>query len=294
MARRKFREEEPHNHERWLVSYADFITLLFAFFVVMYSISQVNESKYRVLSNTLTDVFAKPALDENPIQVGEVARSNPNAIIEVQTSPVKAAQPETTEESPAAAEVKGQADLKKLADKIQAALSDLIDKDLVTVKGNETWLEITLRSSLLFNSGDASISESAYGLLAQLAAILREQDNPVRVEGFTDDVPIRTAHFSSNWELSSARAAAVVQLLIGKGLDPEKLMAAGYGQYQAVAPNTTPEGRAKNRRVVLMVARGGDLRPKLVPVGLDPKTGEVMPTSESQPETSLEPVPQTP
>ena len=113
----------------------------------------------------------------------------------------------------------------------------------------------------------------------------------MRVEGFTDDVPIHTAHFSSNWELSSARAAAVVQLLIGKGLDPEKLMAAGYGQYQAVAPNTTPEGRAKNRRVVLMVARGGDLRPKLVPVGLDPKTGAVMPAAEPQEQAPESPIP---
>ncbi|MET0378358.1 MAG: flagellar motor protein MotD [Spongiibacteraceae bacterium] len=280
MARRRFREEEPHNHERWLVSYADFITLLFAFFVVMYSISQVNESKYRVFSNTLTDVFAKPALDTNPIEVGETARTNPSAMIEVQVDPVKAPSPQQTEEENAAQ--RKQADnLQKLSDKIRSALGDLIDKDLVTVKGNETWLEITLRSSLLFKSGDASISEDAFAMLAQIAAILREQDHPVRVEGFTDDVPIHNARFNSNWELSSARAAAVVQVMLAKGMNPENLVAAGFGQYQAIAPNTTEEGRAKNRRVVLMVANGGTLRPQLAPVGLDPKTGAM---TEPEPE----------
>lgn len=282
MTRRRFREEEHQNHDRWLVSYADFITLLFAFFVVMYSISQVNESKYRVFSNTLTDVFAKPALDTNPIQIGENARSNPNAVIEVQVDPVKAPVPQQTEEANAAEQKKSDdlqtSNLQRLSDKIRAALGDLIAKDLVTLKGNETWLEITLSSSMLFASGDASISESAFGTLAQIAAILREQDNPVRVEGFTDDVPIRTARYQSNWELSSARAAAVVQVLIGKGMDPEQLMAAGFGQYQAIAPNTSAEGRAKNRRVVLMVSNGGELRPSLAPVGMDPTTGAMLET----------------
>lgn len=278
MARRKYREEEHHSHDRWLVSYADFITLLFAFFVVMYSISQVNEGKYRVLSNTFSDVFAQPVVDDNPIQVGTLARSNPTALIELQAIPVKAPEPNSTEE---AAAKSTSPDLEKLSAKIQAALGDLIKQDLVTVRGNESWLEITLSSSLLFDSGDASISEGAFGMLAQISAILREQSNPVRVEGFTDDVPIHTAKFGSNWELSSARAAAVVQVLVGKGMDPEKLMAVGYGQYQAVAPNKTPEERAKNRRVVLMVSRGGELRPRLPPLSLAPN-GEAMSSPAAQ------------
>ena len=270
--RRRAHEHEEHsNHERWLVSYADFITLLFAFFVVMYSISQVNESKYRVLSNTLTDVFAQqPAVEMNPIQVGDVARSNPDALIELQSTAVRAPVPQSSEIDPNEAEAELPDQLQEISDKIQTALGDLIQKELVTIKGNEEWLEITLQDSMLFGSGEAAVTESAYGLLAQIAAILREQDNPVRVEGYTDNVPIRTPRFASNWELSSARAAAVVKVLIGKGLNPEKLMAAGYGEYQAVAPNGTPAGRAKNRRVVLMVAKGGDLRPQLKPMQLAP------------------------
>lgn len=277
MARRKYREEEHHSHERWLVSYADFITLLFAFFVVMYSISQVNEGKYRVLSNSFSDVFAQPAVDDNPIQVGSVARSNPTSLIELQAIPVKAPEPNSEEAVAGKSTPPAAPDLERLSAKIQAALGDLIKQGLVTVHGNESWLEITLSSSLLFNSGDSAISEGAFGMLAQISAILREQNNPVRVEGFTDDVPIHTVRFSSNWELSSARAAAVVQVLVGKGMDPEKLMAVGYGQYQAVAENKTPEDRAKNRRVVLMVSRGGELRPQLAPLSLAPNGEEMAP-----------------
>src|SRR5690606_22696385 len=270
--RRRAHEHEEHsNHERWLVSYADFITLLFAFFVVMYSISQVNESKYRVLSNTLTDVFAQqPAVEMNPIQVGDVARSNPDALIELQSTAVRAPVPQSSEIDPNEAEAELPDQLQEISDKIQTALGDLIQKELVTIKGNEEWLEITLQDSMLFGSGEAAVTESAYGLLAQIAAILREQDNPVRVEGYTDNVPIRTPRFASNWELSSARAAAVVKVLIGKGLNPEMLVPAGYGKYQAVAPIGTPAGRAKNPRVVLMVAKGGDLRPQLKPMQLAP------------------------
>jgi chemotaxis protein MotB len=289
MARRRRAHEEEHaNHERWLVSYADFITLLFAFFVVMYSISQVNESKYRVLSNTLTDVFAKqPEADLNPIQIGNAARSNPDAIIELQTTAASAPSPQQNEASPETepdtSATQPAESLESISEKIQSALGDLIEKKLVTLKGNEDWLEITLQDSMLFASGESAVTEGAYGLLAQIAAILREQDNPVRVEGFTDNVPIRTLRFASNWELSSARAAAVVQVLIGKGLSPGKLMAAGYGEFQPVAANDTADGRARNRRVVLMVARGGDLRPNLQPVRLAPD-GSRIPLDAPEPD----------
>ena len=285
MARRRGGHEEEHaNHERWLVSYADFITLLFAFFVVMYSISQVNESKYRVLSNTLTDVFSQqPEEKMKPIQIGEPVRGNPDALVELRSTSVRAPAPESNEAEPDAAQNPTSGNLREISEKIQAALGDLIDKELVTVKGNEEWLEITLQDSMLFSSGDASVTESAYGLLAQIAAILREQDNPVRVEGFTDNVPIHTLRYASNWELSSARAASVVQVLIGKGLNPEKLMAAGYGQYQPVTSNDTPEHRQKNRRVVLMVAKGGDLRPTLQPIRMGPN-GDRIPLDAAEPD----------
>jgi chemotaxis protein MotB len=259
MARRKHVEEHV-NHERWLVSYADFITLLFAFFVVMYSISQINESKYRVLSNTLTDAFNQPELQVHPIQVGETAKSNPLNLVQLSAMAIKDKEGQGGSERDTD-ELTEQ--FKNISNKIEQALGDLIKQNMVTLRGNEQWLEIEMRSSLLFDSGDATLSNKALELLGQISEILREEKTPVRVEGFTDNVPIHSVRFPSNWELSSARAAAVVQLFIEEGLDPTQLMATGYGEFQPIAGNDTPEGRTKNRRVVLMISKTGELRPQL-------------------------------
>lgn len=258
MGRRKHIEEHA-NHERWLVSYADFITLLFAFFVVMYSISQVNESKYRVLSNTLEDAFNQPELSVQPIQIGETAKSNPPNLIQLNASAIK----DKTGQGGGEHEGDMPDEFKQIADKIEKAFGDLMRQDLVTLRGNEEWLEVEMRSSLLFDSGDATLSNNALELLGKVSEILKEQKNAVRVEGFTDNVPIHTARYPSNWQLSSARAAAVVQLFIEQGIDATRLVAAGYGEFQPVAANDTPENRTKNRRVVLMISKTGELRPQL-------------------------------
>lgn len=265
--------EEPVSHERWLVSYADFITLLFAFFVVMYSISQVNEGKYKVLSETLTDVFQKHkavGASENierrldPIQVGEIAKSNPLNFIELEdvvTTPHQDAQnqdkmaPQQQDDLPAT--------LEQINVQLEQSLGDLLAQDLITVRGNEEWLEVELKSSLLFPSGDVTLSTPAMEILGSIADILRNQDNPIRVEGFTDNVPISTAQFPSNWELSSYRASTVVQLFIEEGLAANRLAAIGYGEFQPIADNNTEQGRAANRRVVLMISKSGLLRPQL-------------------------------
>jgi chemotaxis protein MotB len=262
VARRKIAEEHV-NHERWLVSYADFITLLFAFFVVMYSISQVNESKYRVLSNTLNAAFNQPEISVQPVQIGEQAKSNPVNLIQLDAMAIK------DKEGQAGGEQEGEMpeEFKQLSDQIEQALKGLIAQKLVTLRGNELWLEIELSSSLLFDSGDAALrSNKALELLGQIAAILKTQQNPVRVEGFTDDKPIHTARYPSNWELSSARAASVVQFFMEEGLDPNRMVAVGYGEFQPIADNATPEGRGRNRRVVLMISKTGELRPKLKPI----------------------------
>lgn len=277
MARRKHYEEHT-NHERWLVSYADFITLLFAFFVVMYSISQVNESKYRVLSNTLENAFNQPELSVRAVQIGERARSNPARLIELNDDAAQTKDGANTSEKdgPEAAGLanadKMPDELQQVADKITEAFGDLLTQGLVTLRGNEEWLEIEMKSSLLFDSGDATLSNKALELLGQIAAILREQRKAVRVEGFTDSVPISNSRYPSNWELSSARAAAVVQLFIEEGIRPDRLVAAGYGEFQPIAPNDTPENRARNRRVVLMISRTGDVRPALKVIDPNTKT----------------------
>jgi chemotaxis protein MotB len=256
MARRR-RIEEPENHERWLVSYADFITLLFAFFVVMYSISSVNEGKYKVLSQALVGVFNDPDRSVRPIPIGE---ERP-----LTTRP---AQPLVTDSEQTQAAIGEAVDpLQTIANDVRQAFGDLIASDQLTVRGNELWIEIELKSSLLFGSGDAMPSDMAFSIVDKVATILKPFDNPVHVEGFTDNLPISTAQYPTNWELSTARAASIVRMMAMEGIDPRRMAAVGYGEFQPVASNATADGRGRNRRVVLVISRNLDVRRSITSSG---------------------------
>lgn len=257
MARRR-QPEEPVNRERWLVSYADFITLLFAFFVVMYSISSVNEGKYKVISEALIGVFNDADRALQPIPVGD---ERPKTV-----TPAKPLVKDSEQIDAGIAQAANDP-LKSIADDISAAFGDLISSNQMTVRGNELWVEIELNSSLLFGSGDAMPSDIAFNIIDKVAAILKPFDNPVHVEGFTDDRPIRTAQYPTNWELSSARSASIVRMLAMQGVNPGRLASVGYGEFQPVANNATAEGRARNRRVVLVVSRNLDIRRSLTGTG---------------------------
>lgn len=282
MARRK-RVEEHENHERWLVSYADFITLLFAFFVVMYSISSVNEGKYRVLSDSIVTAFRDPARSLAPVQIGTLVRSpapsnslisNNAPVIEMFSVPVPATPTEdrgrqehqepreSQTEEPLPDEGSGELDAasQALAASIEEAMADLVEDNLIQVRGDKRWIEVEINSSILYESGSAELSAQSIPVLRQLADKFVGIDNIIHVEGFTDDVPIRNFDFFSNWELSAARAASVVHLFTGMGIDPQRLAAIGYGEFRPIASNTTAEGRAKNRRVVLVIMSGKDGR----------------------------------
>ena len=223
---RRPRIETKINHERWLVSYSDFITLLFAFFVVMYSVSQVSESKYKMLSDTLEKTFSPSA--QNP--ASELAQPPEENIPNVVEPDV-------------------------LAGKLEQAFSGLISSGRLTLSGNEDWVELAVNAELLFESGSARPGAEAVRIFSDVADILAPFDNAVAVSGHTDDVPISTAEFQNNWQLSSARAVSVVNLLAYSGVNPSRLSAIGYGEYRPVADNGTAAGRAANRRVVLRVAR---------------------------------------
>ena len=269
MARRRIVEDSV-SHDRWLVSYADFITLLFAFFVVMYSISQVNEGKYKVLSQTLSEVFTRqdpgaPERTLDPFQIGDIVKSNPQSFIELEA--IKAHENDGDNPGSSANEHSEQgalpAELQQINQKIDEALGELLKSNLVTVRGSEKWLEVELKSSLLFGSGDSTLSVPAVGVLESIASILKDQTNPIRVEGFTDNQPINSVRYPSNWELSAGRASAVVKFFIEEGLSADRLAAIGYGEHQPVTDNDSEEGRAENRRVVLMISKTGELRPNL-------------------------------
>ncbi len=254
MRRRRQSQEDLHNKERWLISYADFITLLFAFFVVMYSVSSVNQGKYKVLSETLTGVFNAPQRSINPIEVGEqpaVAAPSDDVI-----PPPVAEAPSNPQQD---AEARSEA-LRAMADQLALEFDDLINRGVVTLETNDRWLALNLPNSLLFSSGDAEPHYDAFDVIRKIASVLRDRDNAVKVEGFTDNQPISTSRFPSNWELSSARAAAVVRMLTMEGVEPERLAAVGYGRFQPVARNDTDEGRRRNRRVVLLISRDASVR----------------------------------
>lgn len=280
MARKK-KHEEHENHERWLVSYADFITLLFAFFVVMYAVSSVNEGKYRVLSDALVSAFRSAPKSMEPIQVGSPAKSphetdlehrtNPNVLKrpdmlinksvrdqQVKSDKTQTKWPEQAENDASGAGGKQALDsLNSIAEQIERAMSGLIQQNLVKVRRDEFWLEVEINTNILFPSGDARLQPDAKPILDELAKILRNFDNNIKVEGFTDNVPISNMIYPSNWELSAARAASVVNLLMIQGIQPTRMAAIGYGEFHPVTGNDTAEGRNKNRRVVLAVLENG-------------------------------------
>ncbi|MDY0331367.1 MAG: flagellar motor protein MotD [Thiomonas sp.] len=251
MAREKA-PEEHENHERWLVSYADFITLLFAFFVVMYSISSLNEGKYKVLSQTMIAAFTGQPTTPNPVPVGQPFNSTPSAV-DLPPLP-KPQKPEIIQPGrggPAAKEV--QKALQGVAQKIEELLAGAIRKGDVRVRLTPLGVVIDIHDTVLFASGQAALTPQARDLLDQIAGVLQGVPYPIQVNGYTDDRPINTPQFPSNWALSSARAVSVVEMFIAQGVKPEQLVAAGYGQYHPVESNDTAKGRAANRRVSVVI-----------------------------------------
>jgi len=251
MSRRRAHEEHE-NHERWLVSYADFITLLFAFFVVMYASSSVDVIRHQEIAKALIKLFDHPEAS-SPIEL-----KHDGSLIELHAPSVPPTQ------DPEAEAVQA---LEAIAEQIQSALGDEIAQGEAHIRGNELWLEIELNSALLFPSGAAEPLPDAVRVLDKVAGVLSTYPNPVRVEGFADDRPIATIKFPSNWELSAARAARVVRILMQDGIDPRRLAAVGYAEYQPLADNQSSQGRSRNRRVVLLISRHLNLRH--APIDLD-------------------------
>ncbi len=263
------RHEDHVNHEAWAIPYGDLLTLLLAFFVVMYAISSVNEGKYRVLSDALNVAFGGTPKAIAPIQIGSVEHGtghNTQAAL-IQSHMIQQAfggtqrdlqspsttSPATNTQAEPGPSQAAQDQLRKIGDQIEHAMGDLIAKNLVTVKRGRNSIEVQLRTDILFSSGSADISTSAVPVLDRLAGVLKNSPNRLRVEGHTDNVPIHTATFPSNWELSAARAASVVHLFTDDGVAGTRLSVAGFGEFQPVASNDTADGRNQNRRVSLIV-----------------------------------------
>jgi len=276
MGRRKKRKHEDHqNHEAWAIPYGDLITLLLAFFVVMYAISSVNEGKYRVLSDALFAAFRGTPRTVEPIQFGQkqvgsgadvktslvqqsMLEGQPRSLLSpvpIHVSlPPPIAKPVETSSVPLGSQLTPSAKaLERVADEVMRAMDSLVKANLVVVRRKTNMIEVEIRTDILYPSGSATLSPGAIQVIERLAAVLRPFPNPIRVEGHTDSRPIATAAFPSNWELSAARAASVVHLFASRGVAPARLSVIGLGEYSPVKSNTTAEGRNANRRVVIVI-----------------------------------------
>ncbi|MBS0580744.1 MAG: flagellar motor protein MotD [Proteobacteria bacterium] len=269
MQRRPRRHEEHTNHESWAIPYGDLVTLLLAFFVVMYAISSVNAGKYRVLSDSLYAAFRGAPRTAEPIEYGQ---KDSGATTDLQQHVFRGAHglvPTVASATPpgpaipaavtahSAALAQASAALAQVADDVERAMKDLVDRKVVTIRRNDLWIEVEIRADVLFPSGIAQLSPSAAGVISELSGVLAPLPNAVRVEGHTDNVPIRTAVFYSNWELSAARAGSVVRMLAAGGVAPQRLAVVGLGEEHPAQSNDTAQGRNANRRVVVVILSTG-------------------------------------
>jgi chemotaxis protein MotB len=255
-------EEEPENDERWLLTYADMITLLMALFMVLFSISSVNISKFVSLQHSLQDAFSGRILPGGRALEESGGSTTSPQVAATPAASTPAVTNEGADRKAADAAAKAQAkaeeeDFKALKERVddyaaghglQSKVTTLITKDGLVIR--------LLTDKLLFASGSATVQPAGRGLLTKIGGLLRaESEHAIRVRGFTDAVPIHTAAFPSNWELSAGRAASVVRAFAGAGVAPDRMEAAGRAALDPVTANATSEGRARNRRVEVLLPR---------------------------------------
>lgn len=256
MARKKKVEAEKENSERWLLTYSDLITLLMIFFIIMYSLSQVDAKKFQQMAQSLSQVLggASPTILETP---------GPS-VIEGQAGVAKPDPPgqgSGNTAASAAAAAAEQAQLEAIKEEIKQVLKDQgkLDKNIsvnVVVTEQERGIVISLKDTLLFYRGSDQLTPRARDLIYQLGDTLKTIPNYIRVEGHTDTLPIHTEKFPSNWELSVLRATTVAHLLINENkIAPDRISAAGYGEYRPLVPNVSEDNRAMNRRVDIVLLK---------------------------------------
>ncbi len=262
--RRKRKPPAPENHERWLVSYADFITLLFAFFVVMFASSQTDKSHAKAISDSIERALKNNSIPPKLLMMlggkldktGRGARKTPSAEAEAaKEAPV----PPPTDK----------VDLLESLKVLQSELAGDIDKGSVHVSLESRGLVIGLQAAAFFPSGGDSIDPSSLETIGKVASVLNHVPNPLRLEGNTDSVPISTPRFHNNWELSSARAIAMLRLLSETfNVDSHRMAVVGYADTSAVDSNDTEEGRGRNRRVDIVIVSDYGMRsePKHKPI----------------------------
>lgn len=246
---RKKRHPPHENHERWLVSYADFITLLFAFFVVLYASSQVDKKKMGQLANAIEQAFHEMGVFQGKA-VGPPSDDGGGAPV-LSDAPDELARVRAKDSGPSAM---SRSDLGGLKHELELALAPEIQRREIGLHIGPEGLVISLREIGFFNSGSANLRPGSEVAFGRVASLVKQYQCRIRVEGHTDNIPIHNPQFASNWELSTARATEVIRkLIIEHGFTPERLSAAGYAEFHPAADNKTEEGRRTNRRIDLVI-----------------------------------------
>lgn len=283
MSRRK-RSREHVSHDRWLVSYADFITLLFAFFVVLYSSSQVDKRKMGKLALSIQVAFQEMGVFDTsntmiPLNDSEAIPFSQVQVVENSertTDLTRFVQPMKGKLSPSVNEP-----MKDIEAELQKALAPEIAQHVVELKKRKEGLIVSLREIGFYESGSATLRPTAKNAIDRLAAVLKARTESLRIEGHTDNVPIHNGRFLSNWELSTSRATELIKIfVVHYAFEPRRLSAAGYAEFHPVASNNTPDGRAKNRRVDVVILNPTPLNAFSVPsedVSPAPPSSEVPP-----------------
>ncbi len=280
------RRASPVSHERWLVSYADFVTLLFAFFVVLYASAQVDRQRALQVSDAIRSGFQQLAAfqDESAAAGTRPMLTDPH----IASSTGPASSPKLTSDPNSNGKPE---DLANLNGELARALAAQIKRNEVAVHMERDGLVVSLREVGFFDSGSANLKPGAKEAFAKVAAILRAHSCAVRIEGYTDNVPIHTAQFASNWELSTARASSLVRSLAdGYGLSPELLSAAGYAEFHPAFSNDTSQGRALNRRVDLVILKDRSI----TPLSASTKSSDLTSMASSEASRARSPQPDAP
>jgi chemotaxis protein MotB len=252
---------EVESEERWLLTYADMITLLMALFMVLFSITSVNKAKLQVLSKTLQEAFSGKVLPggEGIRDTGADPKSTHPPTTQPSIPAITTLVGQAQSASAAAAKAKEQEDFRHLKEQVDSyARQQGLQDQVQTVIAQRGLVIRLLTDQVLFDSGAAELKPAATPVLAKVAQILsREQAHQIMVEGHTDPVPIHGSLFPTNWELSTARASRVVRFLISGGVERRRLSAAGYSSLHPIANNATAAGRSRNRRVEIVLLRSG-------------------------------------